>query len=374
MNPPPSRLLRHLNARIIGANSQYSADCARGERACYMARQGNFAEARLAIDRLRTRYQAQSDAAITIWVNLAEGLVNYFSELGPIARDKVLRAHALSAATGLNGLNALTAAWLAQMDFSRLDATSVAVHASEALRLSSPDQHAAKCRASIVIAQALHLSGRWDLAAPWYTSARLHATAEGDDLSISALMHNMVSMRLDHFRQVVLTGQGEANEAAYAMVGIESSASFDELIGTSTLETLRPLMRARFLSLRGEHTVALQIYESQVVNEISTVLSRLGSDVMSDVGWCYLQQGNRTQAKRALAVAEEGLARCTQIDDRAATHSRLKNTYIGLGEDSNAERHEAQAAESWQEFNCVQGRFVDLLENMSPEVFRSSGA
>jgi tetratricopeptide (TPR) repeat protein len=339
-----------------------------------MARQGNFVEAQLAIDRLRSRYQAQSDAEITIWVNLAEGLVSYFSELGPIARDKVMRAHALSAATGLPGLNALTAAWLAQMDFSILDATSVAVHASEALRLSSCDQHASRCRASIVIAQALHLSGRWDLAAPWYTSARLHATAEGDDLSISALMHNMVSMRLDHFRQVILTGRGEANQVAYAMVGIESSANFDELIGTSTLEALRPLMRARFLSLRGEYPEALQIYESRVVNDISAALSRLGSDVMSDAGWCYLQEGFIAKARSALAMAEVELARCTQIDDRAATHSRLRNTYLGLGEISKAECHEVQAAASWQEFASVQERFVALFENMSPEVFRSSNA
>lgn len=251
MTPPRSRLLIRLEERIQGAKSQRDADCARGERACYMARQGNFAEANLAIQRLRSEYNHGSDAEIVTWINLAEGLVSYYRELGALARDKVLRAHALSAIAGVNYLRALTAAWLAQMDFSALNASSVAIHAVEALRLSSENDHAVRFRAGIVIAQSLHLAGRWDLAAPWYSNSRIHATSEGDTISISALMHNMVSMRLDHFRQVVLTGDGESSGAAYALVGIESSESFDHIIGISTLEELRPIMRARFLSLQG---------------------------------------------------------------------------------------------------------------------------
>ena len=365
MNEPPSRLLRQLDARIAGARDQHAFDCICAERACYLARQGNFAEARVVIGMLRTRHASRPDAEITIWLNLAEGLVSYFSELGLGAHDKVLRAHALSVATGLVRLNALTAAWLAQMDFSRLDATSVALHVSESLSLSSSDHHSARCRASLVVAQALHLAGRWDLAAPWYTRARVHATEEGDELSVSALMHNMVSMRLDHFRQVILTGRGEANAAAYAMVGIESSANFDQLIGTSTLEAIRPLMRARFLSLQERTAEALKIYESSITNGISASLVRLESDVLSDLAWCRLQQGDEAKAKDAADSAETSLTQATQIDDRAATHTRLANIYSKLGDTPNTQRHELLAAAAWQEFASLQQRFVTSLEGLT---------
>lgn len=369
MNAPTSRLLRQLDARISTTRDPRAFDCLCVERACYLARQGNFSEARTVISAIRKRRTSEPDAEITIWLNLAEGLVSYFSELGSAAHDKVLRAHALSVATGLFRLNALAAAWLAQMDFSRLDPKSLALHVAEALRLSSPDQHSVRCRASLVIAQALHLAGRWTLASPWYTRARLHATEEGDDLSISALMHNMVSMRLDHFRQVVLTGQGQAEAATFALVGIESSANFDHLIGTSTLEAIRPLMRARFLSLQERTAEALLTYEMNISNGVSASLSRLESDVLSDVAWCRLLHGDVAKAKDAAESAELSLTRATQVDDRAATHSRLAKFYMKLGDRQNSERHALIAGAAWQDFSAVQQQFVSSLGGLSEADF-----
>ena len=373
MNAPISRLLRQLNARISTTRDPRAFDCLCVERACYLARQGNFVEARTVIGAVRKRRNSEPDAEITSWLNLAEGLVSYFSELGSAAHDKILRAHALSVATGLVPLNALAAAWLAQMDFSRLDPKSLAQHVAEALRLSSPDLHSARCRASLVIAQALHLAGRWDLAAPWYTRARLHATDAGDDLSISALMHNMVSMRLDHFRQVVLTGQGQAEAATFALVGIESSANFDHLIGTSTLEAIRPLMRARFLSLQERTAEALLTYEMNISGGVAASLSRLESDVLSDVAWCRLLHGDVTNAKDAARLAEGSLTSGTQVDDRAATHSRLAKFYMKLGETENSEKHALLADVAWQDFTALQQQFVRTLERITETGFGPTG-
>jgi hypothetical protein len=366
MTPLRSRLLTRIEERIQRANTKRDADRARGERACYMARQGNFSEANLAIQLLRSEYTDSSDAELLAWINLAEGLVNYYRELGNIARDKILRAHTLSGIAGVTSLRALTAAWLAQMDFSALNVNSVAIHATEALQLSSADDHGVRFRAGIVIAQSLHLAGRWDLASPWYSSSRIHATSEGDTVSVSALMHNMVSMRLDHFRQVVLTGDGESSGAAYALVGIESSESFDHMIGISTLAELRPIMRARFLSLQGRCGEALAIYENQVLPKLLSSLSRLESDVFSDVAWCRLKQGNVGEARRARLMAEKGLDQCTQADDRAATHTRLSNVCAGLGDQVASANHKVLATALWHEFREIQDGFIQSLGSVKP--------
>jgi hypothetical protein len=365
MNQPASRLLLRLNAAIASAKDQYAADCAHAERACYLARQGDFAEALRTIGTLRKRYEARPDAAMSVWLNLAEGLVSYFSELGPGAHDKVMRAHALSAASGLVHLNALAAAWLAQMSFSKLDAAQVALRASESLRLSEPHHHSARARASLVVAQALHGAGRWDLASPWYTRARLHATAEGDELSISALMHNMVSMRLDNFRQAVLTGRGDPREAASGLVGLESSENFDLLVGTSTLEPLRPMLRARFLSLQQRTAEALQVYDKYFPVAVSSEIARMASDMLSDIAWCRLKQGDVTRARSGAIAAEQSLTPRTQTDDRAATHTRLANIYRELGELSEANRHAQLADAAWQEFESLQYRSIALLGGMT---------
>jgi tetratricopeptide (TPR) repeat protein len=365
MNPPASRLLRRLNAAIAAARDPYSADCAHAERACYLARQGDFAEASRTITTLRKHYAPHPDATMSAWLNLAEGLVSYYSELGSIAYDKVLRAHALSAAVGLVYLNALTAAWLAQMGFSKLDAAIVATRASEALRLSALDHHSARARASLVIAQALHSAARWDLAAPWYTKARLHATDEGDDLTISALMHNMVGMRLDNFRQAILAGRGDPREAESGLVALASSENFDLLVGTSTLEPLRPMLRARFLSLQARTDEALDIYEAHFPAQVSSEIARMASDVLSDIAWCRLKRGDLARARSDAMAAEQSLTPQTQIDERAATHSRLANIYRELDETPQAQRHAQLADTAWREFESLQQQFVNLLGRMT---------
>ena len=365
MNQPASRLLRRLNAAIAGAKSQYDADCAHAERACYLARQGDFAQASRTITTLRRRYASQPDAAMSVWLNLAEGLVSYYSELGPIAHDKVMRAHALSAASGLAQLTALTAAWLAQMNFSRHDVAQVARYASESLKLSESNHHAARARASLVVAQALHVAGRWDLASSWYTRARVHATAEGDELSISALMHNMVSMHLDNYRQAVLTGRGDPRVAQSGLVGLESSENFDLLFGTSTLEPLRPMLRARFLSLQQRTAEALQVYDEHFPVSVASEIARMASDVLSDVAWCRLKQGDAVRARSDALAAEKSLTPRTQVDDRAATHTRLANVYRELGEVSEANRQARLAEVAWHAFETLQHRSVSLLADMT---------
>jgi hypothetical protein len=241
----------------------------------------------------------------------------------------------------------------------------VARRAAESLRLSEPEHHSARSRASLVVAQALHMAGRWDLAADWYTRARLHATSEGDDLSISALMHNMVSMRLDNLRQAVLTGRGDTRDADLHLVGLESSENFDIMVGTSTLEPLRPMLRARYLSLQGRRAEALKIYDAHFPGSVSSELSRMASDVLSDIAWCRVKRGDTDQARAEAIAAEQSLTARTQIDERAATHSRLCNVYRELGELAESARHAQLADAAWLEFEALQRRFVELLGRLT---------
>ena len=113
----PSRLLLRLEAGIVNAKSVVEADCLRAERAAYLARLGRFEEVRAELDALRARYDCRPNVKISVWLNLVEGLTIHSREMGQAARDKVLRAHALSGAAGLLQMRALSAGWLAHMDF-----------------------------------------------------------------------------------------------------------------------------------------------------------------------------------------------------------------------------------------------------------------
>ena len=360
-----ARLLKDLEAAIDAARTQLAADCARAERACYLARQGRVDDAKLVVMALREQYAASPNVAMSAWLSLAEGLEIYFRNLGAGSHDKVMRAHALSAAARLAPMQALSAAWLAQMDFTRLDVDSMARHVKEALTLASPSDFAARGRASLVIAQALHFALRFDLALPWYRRAHRWATQQGDDTAISALMHNMACMRLDGLRQIKLTGLPGGDEESALLTGTESTSRFDEMVGASSLKALNPLLIARIHSLQGRPANALVLYEEHIANDSEGDFARMRSDLLSDVAWCSFQVGEREAAMSAALNAEANLTPQTQIDDRAATHTRLGWLYAALEDVQQATRHQTLAADAWGQFVHLQDRIVQALGTVS---------
>ena len=68
-------------------------------------------------------------------------------------------------------------------------------------------------------------------------------------------------------------------------------------------------------------------------------LNRLNCELLSDQAWCRAQMDQREESRADALAAEAGLIPETQIDDRAATHSRLALTYAALGDQSSASRH-----------------------------------
>ena len=365
MKSSPSRLLNRIETAIGEAATPLIADCLRAERACYLARQGRVDEAKSAIAALRRQYGSTPNVAMSAWLSLAEGLESYFRNLGAGSRDKVLRAQALSAAAGLVPMQALSSAWLSQMDFTKLDVESMARNARQALKLAAANDSSARGRASLVLAQSLHVARRFDLALPWYRRAHAHATAQGDDATVSAFMHNMTCMRSDNLRQVKLTGLGDENDIDIVQTGSESTGRFDELIGASSLKAINPLLRARILSLQGRPAEALVLYEEHISVDVDQSFSRMKSDLLSDVAWCQIQLDQRESAVASAIAAEENLVADTQIDDRAATHTRLSWLYLSVGDSEAAQRHEMLASQAWGTYVQLQERIVQLLEDVS---------
>ncbi len=360
----PMRLLARLDAAIAAAPGPFDADCLRAERACYLARQGHFEPATAELDAMRRSYEARPNPSISAWLSLAEGLMSHFSDVGGAARDKMRRAHALSAAGRLMPLHALSSAWLAHMDYNRHDFGSMARHLSQALQLAAADHHAARSRASLVVAKALHFSGRLDLAQAWYARARSHANAEGDDATISAIMFNMASIRAANLRQAALSAQGDSLEGEHALMGADSTLNFDQMVGSVSLKSLLPLLRAQILALQGEPAQALTLYEAHLAQ--ANAISRLRGCMLSDQAWCRMQVGQIDAARADALEADDSLADDTQVDDRAATHSRLSQVFAALGDAPAAQRHEVLAAAAWQDFRALQARIVELLSRVGP--------
>jgi hypothetical protein len=360
----PMRLLERLDALIAREPDSFDGDCARAERACYLARQGQYEQAAAELNLLRRRYEARPNPAISTWLSLADGLMSHFTDMGVPARDKMRRAHALSAAGRLLPLHALSAAWLAHMDDTRMDVDSMARHLGQAFQIAQMDHHAARSRANLVAAQALHLAGRLDLAMPWYQRARFHATAEGDDATISAIMFNMAYMRAYNLRQVALTGEGNAMEGVYALLSAEAAGSFDARTGAVNAMPLLPLLRAQILALQGEPAQALALFETHLP-EVNG-MQRIQCAMLADQAWCRSQVGQLDAARIDALAAEDKLESDTQLDDRAALHSRCAQVFEAVGDSAQAQRHKSLAAASWDDYRNYQLRVVAAIGGIGP--------
>lgn len=334
-----SRALTRLDAAIAAATDPNDAACLRAERAALLARHGHLEQARAELRALPDRPPARVQA----WVALAQGLVRYFSDLDAAARESVQAAYDGSAQTRQPALHALAAAWLAHMDYVRHDTASMTRHLAQALQMAEPDAHATRSRACLVAAIGFHHAGRQDLALPWYHATRRHAAAEGDDATLSALMHNMAWLRGNEAREASIFGGADAERVKQALLGAESTGHFDAGLRTASLHSLVPVLRAQLLVVLEQHAEALALYAEVLPQAMQEGLARMEGFFRADIAWTRWRLGQRDAALEEARRTESLLGEDIDADDRACAHGRLAQVFAALGDSEAAARHKACA-------------------------------
>jgi len=362
MKLPTSRLLARLDAALAKTRDPVEAACLRTERAGFLARHGHMEEAQAEFAALHAQFDPRPQAAVSIWLCIAEGWLLHYGSLSAVARDKMKRAQALSAAAKLTRLHALSSAWLAQMDYAHGDWEAMARNAALALQLAGADQHAARARACLVVAVAYHFAERLDRAQPWYARAREHASADGDETTLSALNYNMMASRVHHAIQAAIFGGDAQGLARSAQAAMESTGNFDDWIGTASLDALIPMQRAGIASVQGQHAQALALYEAHLADAQKQGLARLMGSFLADVAWCRWHLGDAASALRDAQAAAASIDPAMDVDDRALAHGRLGELFKLLGDKDAGLHHSALARECWANHRQNQARVVAVLE------------
>ncbi|MDN3544298.1 MAG: hypothetical protein ACK4S6_20110 [Roseateles asaccharophilus] len=355
-----SRLLQRLDQAIAGASDPILAGSWRVQRAVLLARHGRMAEAREALTALHQLAFQHPHPILGAWLHYAEGLMSYFSDFGSAAGDKIRRAQAMAQMAGLRQLEALCAAWLAHIAYVQHDVALVAHQAQTCLRLAGEAQHDARSRLAVALGLAYDFAGRLETAQAWYGLARRHAAAEGDDATQSALIYNMIEVRCARQRRESLAHP--ARPVPELLLGADSVKHYDAAVGGSAMSELTPVLRAQILVVQGDYAQAQALYEAYLPQAMALGLARLGSSLLADLAWCRVNLGQREQALRQAQEAEFELDPACDVDDRAATHSRLAQVYGALGDASAAERHAALAAAEWAEFERQQAHWAATLD------------
>lgn len=356
-----SRLLSALETRIARTRDPLQNDCLRAERTTLLARQGRLDEARAELARIRARHAAKPDAVLTAWVCLGEGMVAFFASLTLSARDKFLRAHALSTASGSRAVRCISAGWLAHIGYLEQDFQSMARYVDIVLVEESLNDGSAMERACLVVGQAYHWADRFDLAQPWYERSRAHANSIGDETLLSALLHNMTWLHVAQERRRSLLAQFDKQRGSRILFGAEATESFDALVGTASLKSLVPILHAHVLSLLGRHGEALALFDKHLGQALSEGLSRLECSVFAELAWCQASVGALTEAAKSATASQEKMRECTQPDELAAAHGRLAQCYRILGNDHASALHADQSVSELTRLARRQATAISLL-------------
>jgi len=356
-----SRLLTQLASRIAAARDPVEAACLRAQRGIYLARQGKHAPAQAIVDAIRAEFGARPDAEVTAWISLVEALIHFYSQPGPKALDRLRRAHALSRAMNHPVLVPLCAAWLAHIEFNANRMQPMLQYASEALRLAGSDHHAALARVSLVIADAFHFAGRFDLAKPWYAKVREHALAEGDDAMISAMLHNVAAFRGSKTRLADAFGAADMEEASRAMMEAESTGNFDLGIGTASLSWFVPLLRAQLLTIAGKYEEAIRLFDQNLAMAESQGVARLLVSFLADSAWCKFKLGSMDSAMEDVRACMNVADADCDPDDLAASLARIAAIVEVHGKLDEAEVLRKRSRQSLAEHVEAQERLLGML-------------
>ncbi len=357
-----SRLLAKLDAAIARARDAVQLACLRAERAGFLGRHGQVELALGQLQELQRQFAQHPHVAVSGWIALAEGQIDHYTRLGSVAHDRFKRAHALSAAARLTPLQAVSAAWLAHSEDAKGDRDRMTVLCAEALRLAAADHHAARWRAALTVAGAYHFAGRLDLAQPWYTAARSHAMADGDEVALSALMYNQASLRVHEVRLASAFDIHCERQAASAVLGAESTSQFDAVIGLQSLDWLVPMVRAQLLVVEGRHAQALALFDEHWPRSEAQWRSRMQPSVLADRAWCLWQLGRESEARDEAQHAVQSLDAPIDVDDRALAHARLAQVFEVLGDSTSVARHAEAARCDCETHRQAQRRLVGVLD------------
>lgn len=357
-----SRKRNMLLAEICKGRQGASTDCLKAQLVILDARLGNFEDSRQVLGEIRSNSTLLPDLRRSIWINLAEGLLDYFNNMGEITSDGVRRACALSDASNIKELQAISSAWAAQLSYSTLSIKNLGLQLDASLKNANGENHAALSRSYLVGAQALDYSRRPDLARKWYARSMHHASLDADDITTSAIMHNMAWLRMLNLRQSVLGGSGDNILDRHVLLSADSMVNFGNMTGDKSWSELKPILRAQVLSLIGSVPEALKLYQDAV--DEKNKIDRIQSNLLADQAWCFAMGGEHA---KALHYSELSLSHLTNeifVDDRAATHSRIASVMSICGRSLESKRHFDLSKALWESHSIIQMALLRTMENI----------
>lgn len=336
-----SRLLATLNSQASSTRDPVVWARAVCRAASHFARHGRSKDALTSIGVVRAQFGKELHPEVASWLMLAEGVLHFFQWQTYESYDRIRRAYGLAIALRTTSAIPSCAAWMAHIEFNEGSYDKMIAHLQESLTLAAADDHQARARACLVMADSYHLSGEYQLARPWYEKVRQHAAAEGDEATLSAMLYNVAAFRASNVRLTDTFGlETLSSEAHRASMETSSSLNYDYAIGTSGLGFLTPILRGLVLTIGQKYVDAINILATV---DDAGLPKRTIAPILADRAWCNSNIGDFdlawALAERALNMLESS----SDADDIAYVESRVAQVAEKIGRPEDAANHRARS-------------------------------
>lgn len=359
----PSRLVAELEAAAAAETDRVRWSICLSRIAIHLARQGDFDGAQRRIAQIRTHYGVELHPVVASWVMLAEGVLHFGQADMAAAYERIRRAYSLATALNNQAARPLCAAWLALLEFNAAKYTDMAEHLAVALRDAAPDDHQARGRACLLVADVLHFADSHEAARTWYEKARVHATAQGDQAMLSAVLYNVAAMRTAHLRLSDVFGEVSPQILLRATMEAMSSFTYDMAVSAVSFTELWRLQHGGLRNIRREFGDAKLLLDS--IQEPSMRKRHLPV-LLADLAWANKNLGfdeiAAEQAERALQTRGD----LTEPDDIAFVLARLAQVANGFQRDELSSKLMAEALVYFEEHKQSQAALREIIRPVLP--------
>ncbi len=357
-----SRLLNTLNSQAGNTKNPVVWARAVCRAASHFARHGKTDEAIVAIGLVRAQFKSELHHEVASWLMLAEGVLHYFRAQTRESYDRIRRAYGLAVALRTDSALPSCAAWMAHIEFFDSKYEAMAKHIEEALTLAGPTDHQARARASLVLAVSYHLTDNYSLARPWYEQARQHAAAEGDEATLSAMLHDVASYRAANVRLIDAFGGSADKEAHRARMEASSSVNYDTAIGHHGLDFLTQMLQGLILTLEKKYIDAIREFES--IEDLQ-VPNKMVPTIHADKAWCWANLGDLSQCNLSVAKVLEYIDQVSEADELSYIFARLSQIANLHSQPDISASHLKRAELALSEHRSFQAELLEKLKNIS---------
>jgi|GEM_PF-4676599 len=280
-------------------------------------RMGRFDDAERLVAQARQGGYATRSVRTAVWLLLLEGLIAHFRAADTSAHDRILRATALSEASGIHDMLFRSLAWNAFINFERENYKRTIECIARCIDGGNLVPSDARLRFLLVLANCYLYARHYDDAKTCFIEVRELCATLGDRASLSAYLYNQSVFRISDLRVQRLLGELSEPDLAWITQGMESSERFDALAGAASLVGISRATKARLLLLSGRAQMAKDILVVLTDELRDRPQMEVRSGALLDLAWACLDLGDWRGALEALDRGPAHQAGDMDLDDRA---------------------------------------------------------